>query len=178
MPPSSKGSRSSSVPPGQPSQAPWLAFITGISAETRPPGERRHEALPCSSTTRSTGSRLATTTRSAPCCLRLEGLTSPPYAGRTGPTRGVGLAGSWWSPSLPSVVPMTHTLTQRLDMTADDTAPLALVPGREGWWRRLLLDTGYTLTAFPIALLAFVVAVVGLSVGAATLVIGVGFVVL
>ena len=73
---------------------------------------------------------------------------------------------------------MTHTLTQRLDMTADDTAPLALVPGRDGWWRRLLLDTGYTLTAFPLALLAFVVAVVGLSVGAATLVIGVGFVVL
>jgi hypothetical protein len=73
---------------------------------------------------------------------------------------------------------MTHTLTQRLDMTAEDTAPLALVPGREGWWRRLLLDTGYTLTSFPIALLAFVVAVVGLSVGAATLVIGVGFVVL
>ena len=73
---------------------------------------------------------------------------------------------------------MTHTLTQRLDMTADDTAPLPLVPERDGWWRRLLLDTGYTLTAFPIAVLAFVLAVVGLSVGAATLVIGVGFVVL
>ena len=73
---------------------------------------------------------------------------------------------------------MTHTLTQRLDMTADDTAPLPLVPERDDWWRRLLLDTGYTLTAFPIAVLAFVLAVVGLSVGAATLVIGVGFVVL
>ena len=73
---------------------------------------------------------------------------------------------------------MTHTLTQRLDMTADDTAPLSRVPERDGWWRRLLRDTGYTLTAFPIALLAFVVAVVGLSSGAATLVIGVGFVVL
>ena len=26
---------------------------------------------------------------------------------------------------------MTHTLTQRLDMTADDTAPLPLVPERD-----------------------------------------------
>ncbi|HEY5419169.1 MAG TPA: sensor histidine kinase [Marmoricola sp.] len=73
---------------------------------------------------------------------------------------------------------MTHTLTQRLDMTADDTAPLSRGPEGDGWWRRLLRDTGYTLTAFPIALVAFVVAVVGLSLGAATLVIGVGFVVL
>ena len=60
-------------------------------------------------------------------------------------------------------------------MTADDTAPLSRGPEGDGWWRRLLRDTGYTLTAFPIALVAFVVAVVGLSLGAATLVIGVGF---
>ena len=51
--------------PGQPIQAPLFARMTGSSAETSPPGERRQVASPSSSTTRSTGSRLATTTRSA-----------------------------------------------------------------------------------------------------------------
>ena len=66
------------VSPGQPIQAPWFARMTGSSAETRPPGERRHVVVPSASTTRSTGSRLATTTRSAVEDLRVRGLTSRP----------------------------------------------------------------------------------------------------
>ena len=52
-------------PPGQPIQAPSLARITGSRAVTRPPGERRQPALPSGLVTRSTGSLLATITRSA-----------------------------------------------------------------------------------------------------------------
>ena len=56
---------SSSADPGQPIHAPSLARITGSSAVTSPPGERRHDAEPSGRITRSTGSRLATITRSA-----------------------------------------------------------------------------------------------------------------
>src|SRR5213592_4749456 len=74
-PSSSNGSTSEPVSPGQPIQAPLLARITGSSAETSPPGERRQLTSPSSSTTRSTGSRLATTTRSAVLRLRELRLT-------------------------------------------------------------------------------------------------------
>ncbi len=60
----SNGSRSWSVPPGQPIHTPWLARITGSMAVTRPPGEVRQPLDPSGSTTLSTGSRLATITRS------------------------------------------------------------------------------------------------------------------
>ena len=54
------------MPPSQPIQAPSLARITGSSAVTSPPGERR-QLVRCRrrATTRSTGSRLATMTRFA-----------------------------------------------------------------------------------------------------------------
>ena len=55
------------MPPDQPIQAPSLARITGSIAVTSPPGERRQSTEPSSLTTRSTGSRLATMTRSAWC---------------------------------------------------------------------------------------------------------------
>ena len=64
MPSYSNGSRPVSVPPGQPIQTPSLARITGSIAVTRPPGDARHSGSPSARVTRSTGSRLATITRS------------------------------------------------------------------------------------------------------------------
>ncbi len=64
IPSSSKGSRSWSVPPGQPIQVPSLARITGSMAVTSPPGDLRQVVLPSSFFTRSTGRRLATISRS------------------------------------------------------------------------------------------------------------------
>ena len=78
---------SSSLPPDQPIQAPSLARITGSSAVTRPPGERRQDVEPSSSTTLSTGSRLATMTRSASLfsdLVVLEGLTPSTYPAMLG----------------------------------------------------------------------------------------------
>jgi signal transduction histidine kinase len=65
-----------------------------------------------------------------------------------------------------------------------DTAVLTPVtttraPSRpRGWLRQLLVDSGYALTSFPIAIAAFVVVVTGLSVGVGLLVIWVGVAVL
>ncbi len=64
MPSSTKGSTSWSAMPGQPTHAPSLARITGLSAVTSPPGECRQDVVPSAATTRSTGRRLGTTTRS------------------------------------------------------------------------------------------------------------------
>src|SRR3954447_8154303 len=64
MPSWSKGSRPVSVQPAQLIQVPSLALITGSMAVTIPPGELRHSGLPSAPVTRSTGSRLATMTRS------------------------------------------------------------------------------------------------------------------
>ena len=66
-PSSTNGSRSLSLLPDQPIQAPSFSRITGSMAVTRPPGERRQSTDPSGLTTRSTGSRFATMTRSA--CL-------------------------------------------------------------------------------------------------------------
>lgn len=70
-------------------------------------------------------------------------------------------------------------------MTTTDTAvfpPMTSSPPvpdrRDGLLRQLLLDTGYTLTGFPVAIAAFVVVVTGLSLGAGLLVIWVGVAVL
>ena len=49
---------------------------------------------------------------------------------------------------------------------------------RTGLLRQLGIDTGYTLTGFPVAIAAFVVVVTGLSVGAGLLVVWVGIAVL
>ena len=70
MPSYSNGSSPLSVPPGQPIQTPLLDRITGSIAVTRPPGDALHSGSPSAPVTRSTGSRLATITRSA-------GTTSP-----------------------------------------------------------------------------------------------------
>ena len=61
-----RGSTSSaeSMPPSHPIQAPPLFCRIGSSAVTRPPGDLFQLTVPSSSTTRSTGSRFATTTRS------------------------------------------------------------------------------------------------------------------
>src|SRR4051794_24022039 len=64
MPSAVKGSSSSSGAPTHPTHAPPRRCMTGTIAVTRPPGLRRHEPSPSSSITRSTGSRLATTTNS------------------------------------------------------------------------------------------------------------------
>src|SRR5699024_2326746 len=63
MPSMLKGSKSSSATPVQPIHAPSGDFITGATAVTKPPGEVRHSPFSPSGS-RSTGSRLATTTKS------------------------------------------------------------------------------------------------------------------
>lgn len=80
---------------------------------------------------------------------------------------------------LPSVVPMTHPLAQRLDMTdfdAADTTPPARPAA--GWVRQTLLDTGYNISAFALAVPAFVIAVTGVALGVGLLVVVVGLPVL
>ena len=63
-PPSkSKGSGAGLASPGQPTQAPPAWRTTGSSAATSPPGLARHWIWPSGSSLRSTGSRLATTTK-------------------------------------------------------------------------------------------------------------------
>jgi hypothetical protein len=64
------GSMSSSGEPGQPTQAPRWVRITGSKAVTSPPGEVRHSTEPSGFSTRSTGSRLATTTKEARFVVR------------------------------------------------------------------------------------------------------------
>src|SRR5699024_3926546 len=66
MPSSSNGSGEASGTPGQPTQAPWWALRIDSSAVTRPPGLAFQCSVPSASRTRSTGSLLATTTKSAP----------------------------------------------------------------------------------------------------------------
>ena len=59
----SNGSGASPGDPGQPIQAPPAARITGSRAVTRPPGLARHSGWPSGPSVRSTGSRLAATTK-------------------------------------------------------------------------------------------------------------------
>ncbi len=63
MPLVSNGSGASPGAPGQPIQAPPAALITGSSAVTRPPGLARHSGVRSGPSVRSTGSRLAATTK-------------------------------------------------------------------------------------------------------------------
>jgi putative sensor protein len=59
------------------------------------------------------------------------------------------------------------------------SAPPAPAPvGRRGWWRQLGIDTGYVLAGFPLSIVAFVVVLPGLALGAALLVVWVGLPVL
>ncbi len=58
------------------------------------------------------------------------------------------------------------------------TAAPVDAPRRQGRLRQLGIDSGYTLTGFPLAIAAFVVVVTGLSVGAGLLVVWVGVAVL
>src|SRR3954454_5339675 len=60
----SNGGGASPSDPGQPIQAPRCRRSTGSIAATRPPGLGSHVTLPSGSSRRSTGSRLATTTKS------------------------------------------------------------------------------------------------------------------
>ena len=55
--------RAGPASPDQPIHAPPASRITGSSAVTRPPGLRCHSVRPSGPSTRSTGSRLATTTK-------------------------------------------------------------------------------------------------------------------
>lgn len=57
-------------------------------------------------------------------------------------------------------------------------APSTPLPRSRGRFRRLDVDTGYVLVSFPVALAAFIVVVVGLSLGAGLLVVWVGVAVL
>lgn len=57
-------------------------------------------------------------------------------------------------------------------------APSTPLPRSRGRFRQLGVDTGYVLVSFPVALAAFIVVVVGLSLGAGLLVVWVGVAVL
>jgi hypothetical protein len=99
MPSCSKISQSSMTPPGQPIQAPLLAAITGASALTSPPGERRQLDEPSAFTMRSTGRRFASTSSSAFTSLgfrrRRDLVTSPTLCVPEAPSTGrSGLGGS------------------------------------------------------------------------------------
>ena len=64
MPSCSNGSGSVSVPPDQPIQAPSWVAQDRLQRGDQPAGDVRQSTDPSSLTTRSTGSRLATMTRS------------------------------------------------------------------------------------------------------------------
>ena len=57
------GSGEASATPGQPTQQPCCFSNTGERTETSPPGEGTHSVEPSARVCRSTGSRLATTTK-------------------------------------------------------------------------------------------------------------------
>ena len=57
-------------------------------------------------------------------------------------------------------------------------APSTPISRARGWFRQLGVDTGYVLASFPIAIVAFVVVVTGLSLGVGLLIIWVGVAVL
>jgi signal transduction histidine kinase len=57
-------------------------------------------------------------------------------------------------------------------------APSAPLPRSRGWFRQLGVDTGYVLVGFPLAVIAFVVVVTGLTLGAGLLIVWVGVAVL
>src|SRR5665647_1069272 len=65
-PSASNGSCSRSGAPDQPTHTPPAPCMTGPSAVTRPPGDRVQLISPSEDGEKSTGSRLATTTRSYP----------------------------------------------------------------------------------------------------------------
>src|SRR3712207_6594709 len=65
MSPSTNGSNSTSGTPGQPTQAPRRQRRNGSSAAPNPPGLDFHRCEPSGSCSKSTGSRLATTTKPA-----------------------------------------------------------------------------------------------------------------
>jgi signal transduction histidine kinase len=59
--------------------------------------------------------------------------------------------------------------------TVASSAPL---PRSRGWFRQLGVDTGYVLVGFPLAVIAFVVVVTGLTLGAGLLIVWIGVAVL
>ena len=59
----SKGPGAGPASPDQPIHTPLALRMTGSSALTSPPGLGRHSASPSGPSVRSTGSRLATTTK-------------------------------------------------------------------------------------------------------------------
>src|SRR5690349_8995180 len=87
MPCSVNGSGASPASPAHPTQAPSRPFMTDSIAVTSPPGLVRHEELPSGSATRSTGSRLAATTRSKVLRLLGTALTSTGLIGCVHPMR-------------------------------------------------------------------------------------------
>jgi signal transduction histidine kinase len=72
------------------------------------------------------------------------------------------LAGSWRRLVIPSVDPMTETLI----MPTTDVRPVEASTRPRGV-RRVLYESGYALSAFPIALCAFVVVIIDLTLGVA-----------
>ncbi|SLH24185.1 Uncharacterised protein [Mycobacteroides abscessus subsp. abscessus] len=79
------GSTSTSGTPAQPTQAPLLLRSTGSNAVTRPPGLRFQRVLPSGRRSRSTGSRLATTTKPEPApCGAFAPVRTAPVSGSDG----------------------------------------------------------------------------------------------
>src|SRR5262245_11301842 len=77
----------------------------------------------------------------------------------------VGLAGSSWNAVVPSVSAMTDT-TMTDSTTEPMTSPVPLgAPSKPRGVRRVLLESGYNLSALPVSLAAFVLVVVFLAVG-------------
>jgi signal transduction histidine kinase len=68
--------------------------------------------------------------------------------------------------------------TDVLPMTSSSAQPVTGAARPSGPWRGLLVDSGYVLVSFPVAIAAFVVVVTGLSAGAGLLVVWVGVAVL
>ena len=66
MPSASNGPGASPADPDHPTHAPSKRCMTGFSALTSPPGLVRHRVEPSAESTRSTGSRFATTTKPYP----------------------------------------------------------------------------------------------------------------
>src|SRR5690606_38203641 len=150
------------------------------TAVTRPPGDRRQPLVPSSSSTRSTGNRLATITRSAGTPPTLVGPGSPwlPAAagGSPDPSQEWFLHQCPGPGSAPSVVVMENTAPQTRPTGAAHAWATTAV--RSGWWPRVVGATPYSLLALPMGVVAFVVAVTGVATGVPLVIVWVGLPVL
>ena len=113
MPSSANLSTSTSGTPGQPTHAPLCERRNGASALTSPPGLCFHRSVPSGSCSRSTGSRLATTMKSA-----------PPLRCRTCLGRALGRSSVVVTPDVPPSEPRSNLdISQRLSGMGDEKCP-------------------------------------------------------